>query len=221
MGLFRTPRPPRPAAALEPAAGYRRWAATYADEINELQRLEADLRRELLPPPRGLRTLDVGAGTGRVTAELTAAGARVVATDLVAEMLLHAPQREAMRGRACVARAEQLPFVAASFDLAVCALTLAHVRDLSAALRSMVELLRPRGTLLVTDFHPDAVRRGWQRSFCSDGETWAIEQHAHPLDDYARILGQLGCRLEESDERLWEGKTVLFGVRARKASADR
>lgn len=199
---------------LDPAEGYRRWAATYADETNELQRMEAELRAELLEAPGGLRTLEVGAGTGRVTAWLRSAGADVFATDLVEAMLLRAPDREAMRGRACVGRAEALPFVPESFDLVVCALTLGHVADLAEALAAMVGLLRPSGALVVTDFHPDATRRGWQRSFSRGGQTWAVEQHAHSLDEYGRILGGLGCAPGAVRERSWEGQPVVFGLRA-------
>jgi ubiquinone/menaquinone biosynthesis C-methylase UbiE len=204
----------RPAAVLDPAEGYRRWAATYADETNELQRMEAELRAELLEVPDGLRTLEVGAGAGRVTTALRCGGADVFAVDLVAEMLLSASDREAMRGRACVARAEALPFMPESFDLVVCALTLGHVADLTVALGSIVDRLRPAGVLVITDFHPDATRRGWQRSFASGGRTWAIEQHAHSLADYERILRELGCATGGARERSWGGQAVVFGLRA-------
>ena len=100
----------RPSVSLDAAEAYRRWSVTYADEPNDLQRLEAELRRDLLDDLRGLRTLEVGAGTGRVTEDLLSAGADVLATDLVPAMLLRAPSRSVMTGRICVARAEALPF---------------------------------------------------------------------------------------------------------------
>jgi len=201
---------------LAAAEAYRLWSATYADETNELQRLEADLRREIVEELRGQRVLEVGAGTGRVTRDLIAGGAEVFATDLVAEMLLRAPTRSETAGRACVARAEQLPYRAGSFDAVVCALTIGHVADLSGALGSMVEVVRPGGALVLTGFHPEATLRGWRRTFSHAGVERSIEQHVHELSEYKRILGCLGCRIEELRERSWEGSVVLFGFRARR-----
>lgn len=215
------PRCRRPSVSLEVAEAYRRWSVTYADEPNELQRLEAELRQDLLEDARGVRTLEVGAGTGRVTEDLLSAGADVLATDLVPEMLLRAPSRAVMAGRICVARAEALPFSGTPFGLVVCALTLGHVADLSAALGSMTRALRPGGTLLITGFHPAATLRGWERSFSSAGELCSVEQHVHALDEYVRILHDLDCPIEDLQARTWEGLPVLFGLRARKAASCR
>jgi malonyl-CoA O-methyltransferase len=200
--------------------GYRRWSHTYAEEDNELQRLESELRRELMPPLAGQCTLEVGAGTGRVTQDLREAGADVIVVDLVVEMLLRAPDRAAMVGRACVARAEALPFAAGSFDRVVCALTLGHVADLAAALRAMVEVLRPGGELMITDFHPDATLRGWQRSFTCEGRTCVVQQHAHSLVTYTGTLDELGCGISATGKRRWQGQKVLFGLRASKSTAE-
>ena len=211
----------RPATALDATEAYRLWSATYADESNAFQNLEADLRRHLTKELRDLRTLEVGAGTGRVTQDLLSAGADVFATDLVPAMLLRAPTRSIMTGRTCVARAEALPFRGRPFDLVVCALTLGHVSDLSAALGSMARMLRPGGSLVVTGFHPFATLRGWKRSFSCEGEVRSVEQHVHLLGEYFRILRDLDCPIEDLQERTWEGFPVLFGLRARKAVSSR
>lgn len=210
-----------PRADLDAAEAYRRWSTTYAEESNNLQKLEADLRRRLTPQARNLRTLEVGAGTGRVTRDLLTAGAEVFASDLVPEMLLRAPTRSVMSGRTCVAHAEALPFRGSAFDLVVCALTLGHVADLSAALGSMAGALRPGGALVLTGFHPDATLRGWKRTFLHEGEEYSVEQHVHFLSEYRRILRDLECPIEDFEERRWEGSPVLFGLRARKAPSPR
>ena len=51
-------------------------------------------------------------------------------------------------------------------------------------------VLRPGGSLVVTDFHPDATERGWKRTF-ADPTTGAVESifsHAHRSDSYVGAL---------------------------------
>jgi SAM-dependent methyltransferase len=50
-----------------------------------------------------------------------------------------------------LARAENLPFDAASFDLVVSYLTLIDIPDFRAALREMVRVLKPGGSLLICE----------------------------------------------------------------------
>lgn len=210
---------------LDAVDAYRRWSRTYGAEDNELQRLEAELRDTLLPGLEGCRVLDVGAGTGRVSASLRAAGAEVVAADLVFEMLRPAPGAEPgsrraphhapPNGRACVADAVALPFRPHSFDVVVSALTLGHVAALDRALEAIVGVLRPGGSIVITDFHPAATRRGWLRSFRCGGETLAVRQHVHTREKYERGLVARGCTVLAWEERCWGGMEVVFGLRAR------
>jgi SAM-dependent methyltransferase len=93
----------------------------------------------------GRAVVDVGAGTGKLTAQLVPTGARIVAVEPVAEMratltaLL--PTVEAID-----AVAEALPFETASIDAIVAAQSF-HWFDTDAALRSFHRVLRPEGRL--------------------------------------------------------------------------
>ena len=109
------------------------------------------------PPPahiaefvRGLgdaeRALDLGCGDGRLTAELRAR--EVIAADASRVAL------ERARGRGIetvlVQPDEPLPFGDNSFDLALCAETLEHVRDVQLLLSELRRVLRPGGRLALT-----------------------------------------------------------------------
>lgn len=95
-----------------------------------------------------LDVLDVGAGTGKLTAALVASGHRVTAVEPGAEML-------AALGRACpdVARvratAEATGLADGSFDAITCAQTW-HWVDVPAASAEFARLLRPGGRVVLT-----------------------------------------------------------------------
>ena len=202
---------------LTPTEGYRRWAADYGREPNAFQQLEGPALERLLPEVAGRRVLDLGCGKGRISRLVLRRGAsRAVAADLSLAML---GESGAFDGPKLVASARSpLPFRSASFDLVVCALVLGHVEDLDRALAAVADLLEPGGHLVVSDFHPYATLRGWQRTFVDPerGETCAIAQHLHMFSDYVRDLGRHGLTVEALEEICWEGSPVVFVLRARK-----
>ena len=206
-----------PPEELSPEEGYRRWAADYGNEPNALQQLEAAALERLLPEVDGCRVLDLGCGRGRVTRQVLERGAsQAVAADLTPAMLTGT---DVFPGPKLVAHAgARLPFRAEAFDLIVCALVLGHIEDLETALGQMAAGLRPGGHLLISDFHPYATLRGWQRTFIdpTHGGTHAITQHLHLFSDYLSILRREGMTIEAMEEPLWQGSPVVFVMRARK-----
>lgn len=91
------------------------------------------------------RVLEIGAGTGKFTELLVAAGHDVIATDPAPEMLgylkIRVPAAAAM-----VATAEHLPVPSRSVDAIVCAQSF-HWFDHDKALAEMARVLRPGGTV--------------------------------------------------------------------------
>ena len=89
----------------------------------------------------GARVLDVGAGTGALTAELLARGASVAAADPSPDFVA------VMRGRfpdvdVQEAPAESLPFGTGDFDVALAQLVVAFVSDAPAAVAEMARVAR-------------------------------------------------------------------------------
>ena len=202
---------------LAPADAYARWAPSYGREPNEFQRLEAAAIARLFPDVRQSTVLDVGCGKARLAAlALERGAARAVAGDFTVEMLTgpDALRRTGLTRLALEVRT--LPFEAATFDVVTCGLVLGHCPELGRAMEEMVRLLRPGGWLLISDFHPQATRRGCQRTFVARSRSYAIEQHVHLLSDYERIAARLGLTLEGLEEPTWEGQPVVFVWLARK-----
>ena len=110
------------------------------------------------PPPhlvefvRGLpeveRALDLGAGDGRLSAELRAR--ELVLADVSKVAIERSRQRLPDAGKAVVKPDEPLPFEDSSFALVLCAETLEHVRDVQLLLSEARRVLEPGGTLAVT-----------------------------------------------------------------------
>lgn len=99
--------------------------------------------------------LDVGSGPGHLSFHLAQRFERVTAADPSAAMLQTLSAAAARRGMpqitTQVARAETLPFPAASFDLVATRYSAHHWLDVPRALQEMRRVLRPGGCLLVLD----------------------------------------------------------------------
>jgi ubiquinone/menaquinone biosynthesis C-methylase UbiE len=115
----------------------------------------------------GLRVLDLACGAGDPALELAPAvapGGRVVATDLVPEML--APLRERLRidpvpGLECgLADAEDLPFEDGGFDRVTCAFGAMFFPDIERALAECHRVLAPGGRLAFAILGPREQFRG-------------------------------------------------------------
>ena len=93
--------------------------------------------KQKLPAPSS-RILDLGCGDGRIAIRLAVDGFRAVGVDL-----------RGGAGPRVLARAESLPFKAASFDLVVLILVLMHVRSADRLMSEVRRVTKTGGQLLV------------------------------------------------------------------------
>jgi ubiquinone/menaquinone biosynthesis C-methylase UbiE len=159
---------------LEPQEAYRLLAADYDTTPNALIALEERIMAPLLPDLKGRTVVDVGSGTGRWAKYAAGCGASAMGVDLCYEML-RAGHRPAV-----LADARYLPFPEACADVVICALTLGYAPGCFLELRRVV---CPGGTVFVSDIHPDALQRGWKRTFRHDGEVIEIAHQTYSLED--------------------------------------
>jgi demethylmenaquinone methyltransferase/2-methoxy-6-polyprenyl-1,4-benzoquinol methylase len=102
----------------------------------------------------GERVLDVGAGTGVSTEELSRSGAFAVGADISVGML-RAGRRVRAEVPLLAGDALRLPFADATFDAVTISFALRNVVDTGAALREFARVTRPGGRLVVCEFsHP-------------------------------------------------------------------
>ncbi|HYT09898.1 MAG TPA: methyltransferase domain-containing protein [Mycobacteriales bacterium] len=124
----------------EAAAVYERGRPDYAEAA-------VDWALEPVRDRPGLRALDLGAGTGKLTRQLIGRGVATVALDLSAGMLAELA-RAVPAATTLLGRAEQVPLPDASIDLAVAGQAF-HWFDRCRTLPELARVLRPGGVFAV------------------------------------------------------------------------
>ena len=186
-------------------SGYTLWAATY-DGPNPAIRMEEPVVHDIIERLPVGRALDAACGTGRHAIYLHARGWEVIGVDATPAMLDQA------RAKAPAVRFQTgdllaLPLADASVDLAVCSLALTHVPELEAAIVELARVVRPGGTVIVSDIHPTATLIGGTAAFPHEGGFAHVRNLHHPLSAYLRAARTAGlvvveCAEVESDEEL-------------------
>jgi len=139
--------------------------------------------RDMLPPLRGQRVLDLGCGFGAFARWARSAGAsHVLGIDLSERMLLRAhalTQDTAIDYR--IADIESLTLPGASFDVVYSSLALHYIEHFASLCASVRRLLVPGGAFVFSVEHPiftAPANPGWQTD-ASGAAVW-------PVNDYLR-----------------------------------
>ena len=97
---------------------------------------------------------------------------------------------------------DDLPFASGQFDFLICALVLCHVPDLPHAIQEFYRVLRPGGYLLISDFHPDAVERGWYTTFLGREAAYTLPNMPHTRVDYIDAVEKTGFTILQTIDAL-------------------
>jgi len=211
---------------------YERWAPAYdATPHNPLMNAEQRAMVARFPELAGSDVLDLACGTGRYAKLAASAGARrVIGLDTSFAMLSRASMAERVRGDLAA-----LPFRSGSFDVVISGLAIGHASDLDACLSDVARVLRPGGTLLYSDFHPEATRLGFRRGFRDAGgqrfelplDGFSVTRHFGALrsSGFTRLdFAEVRAGLELTEDfpgsvefyRAWYGTPMVMVLRARR-----
>lgn len=103
--------------------------------------------------PTGASVLDVAAGTGALSRDLSELGAaEILGLDLSHQMLVAGLDRRAPRVRFVTGDALSLPFPDATFDAVTIGFGLRNLTDPEAGVREFARVTRPGGRLVVLEF---------------------------------------------------------------------
>ncbi len=193
------------------AEGYGKWAARYDQDPNPLIEIEENVVLELIGNVRGLRVLDLACGTGRYTARFAQQGAQATGIDLSAEMLAQAARKRACDRFALIRGSlERLCFADHYFDLVLSALALNHIADLECVLEEITRVVKPGGTIVISDFHPYwlVFGQGHTEFFDESGQEYRIHCHPHLFAEYWQLFQKFGLQLEELHEPKIDGHLI-------------
>jgi demethylmenaquinone methyltransferase/2-methoxy-6-polyprenyl-1,4-benzoquinol methylase len=137
----------------------------------------------------GMRLLDLGGGTGRVSAGLGISAAIVLVADPAPGMLRQARAKGLTAVRA---QAEALPFATASFDRVLVVDAFHHFADQPLAAAEMVRVLKPEGRLLVAE--PD-LRRWPVKGIALAEKVLLMQSHFYAPEALASLFTVVGGRL--------------------------
>ena len=184
--------------------------------------------------------VDIGCGTGRHWKKLLAGNPKkITGFDVSVEMLKLLNQKfpgvETYR-----LLNNKLPELKnESCDCVISTLTIAHIQNVEEAITEWERVLKPGGHMIITDYHPLALAKGGRRTFVHLGQTVAVKNYVHTLDNLKSIAAQLGLQLFRSMEKviddsvklyyekqnalpvfeIWKGTPVIFGMHLIKSHA--
>ncbi|MEZ4450738.1 MAG: class I SAM-dependent methyltransferase [Nannocystaceae bacterium] len=156
-----------------------------SDDLDWYLALASRLADPLAREGRSLRILELGAGTGRITLPLLAAGHTITALDRMAPMLEHlgrklGPEHERGRLSTVLADMTALPLEPESFDLVIAPFNaLQHLyrwEELLACFREAWRVLAPGGTFAFDVLLPDLEWLHWDPD-----ERHSVTYFTHPV----------------------------------------
>jgi len=188
-------------------AGWARRSDTYDSGFGALAAGAHPALLDAAVPCGGLRVLEVGCGTGRMTAAARARGAQVVATDAVHQMVARAGE---VTPGVCAALPD-LPFAEGCFDAAVGAFVINHVGDPPAALRELRRVLRRGGRVALSCWDADERNRALgvfsdaiaEAGATDSGGLFGVAPFRGTPEAFAGLLGDAGFRDVRVEQVCW------------------
>ena len=189
----------------EPAEAYDIWAQYYdAQPDNLMLALDEEIFTELISKVAldNKVIVDVGCGTGRHWGKIYAKQpSRMIGYDVSEGMLKVLKEKfpEAETHRLTDNSLKPLPD--RSCDVVISTLAAAHIQDIEDALREWARVLKPDGHIILTDYHPDTLAKGGNRTFTHNGKLIAVKNYVHPLVKIWGVSSKLGFKVDTFIER--------------------
>jgi ubiquinone/menaquinone biosynthesis C-methylase UbiE len=152
------------------------------------------VRRELEMAPGNSAVLDLGTGTGRYAYIAASIGHTVIGVDISSGMLREARAHLPPSVTLVQGSIETIPQRSGSFDVAICARVLSHLKDPLPALREIRRVVAPSGFAVLTDI--DAAHGYECTSIPTNRGKVRIETYKRSFEEIERaaLVAGLQCR---------------------------
>ena len=190
---------------LAPREAYRLWSETYDHEPdNVVLAVEQQLFAAMVSGTSldGKVVVDIGCGTGRHWGLIRSRAPRVLhGVDTSPEMLarLRARFPDAVLHLRAAQSLDEL--FDGTVDVVTSSLMLGHASGVADELREWARALKVGGDIVLTDFHPDAIRRGMRATFTHRGTTFEIEHEAYSLEALSSLFRSIDLEVLRFEER--------------------
>ena len=190
------------------SAGYGEWATKYDDPNNPVIVAEEPVVQSILAQyPRGT-ALDAACGTGRHAKYLASQGHSVTGLD-ASPAMLEVARSKIPSARFEVADLSSIPMPNDAVDLAVCSLALTHCQELGPPTKELARVLRPGGTLVISDAHPFLVILSGHASYSSSNtEIGFIRNYVHHTSAYIAAFREAGLEIVQCIEPLYGNQEI-------------
>ena len=187
--------------------GYDIWSQNYDGPNPAIEAEEPAVHSLLANLPPGV-ALDVACGTGRHSAHLASLGHRVIGVDANVNMLAVAkakvPAADFRLGEFAA-----LPVESNSVDVVTSSLALTHIAALAPAIHEMARVLKPGGTVVLSDIHPSQCALMSLAMFkhpgASDLEFSFVENLYHPMSEYITAFVAAELSIDVCQEIVLDG----------------
>jgi len=184
------------AVMLDANQAYARWAPSYDRTPNPLVALEEQLLTPILGTLAGGNFVELGCGTGRWLRLLEGMSMRsITGVDSSPEMLAEAEKNCLSSTVLIEADCTSSAVPDESADCVLVSFVLSYIRDLERFATESARILRPGGTLIISDLHPNTPFYGWRRTFRAAGELFEVATFPYTLSDLVTAMSASGLML--------------------------
>jgi ubiquinone/menaquinone biosynthesis C-methylase UbiE len=96
------------------------------------------------------------------------------------------------------------------YDVILSTLTVAHIEDIEEAINAWSRILKTKGDVIVTDFHPNALASGGKRTFKHEKSHIAVQNFVHDVAVIKVVFAKNGFTVVNEAEKKVDEKVMHY-----------